>query len=125
MSRQHCSVKVPASRHPGQRTGTTLAGNGCLFCFGTQGLACDPLSFYAPTPKKEAQNLIVESCRDDMRKTVAARGFVKGRGPSKVEGIQFDDVILTINEAAVKYMTFEFASFRYGLLPAACTVSVI
>ena len=36
-------------------------------------------SFFLPPKKK--QGLVWDSCRDGMRKTVAARGFVNGRGP--------------------------------------------
>ena len=37
-------------------------------------------SFFLPPPKKK-QGLVWDSCRDGMRKTVAARGLVNGRGP--------------------------------------------
>lgn len=36
--------------------------------------------FMSP-PKKRVQKLIVESCRDDMRETSAARGIVNGKDP--------------------------------------------
>ena len=52
-------------------------------------------SFFSPPPKKK-QDLVWDSCRDGMRKTVAARGFVNGRGPPLVGGIQFSGVIPTI-----------------------------
>ena len=38
-------------------------------------------SFFLSPPPKKKQGLVCDSCRDGMRKTVAARGLVNGRGP--------------------------------------------
>ena len=68
-------------------------------------------SFFFPPQKK--QGLVWDSCRDGMRKTVAARGFVNGRGPpsggrDSVFRCHPDNMVLSNKKKRVTPMPYGF-----------------